>query len=162
MSSSSKDKGDRAERDVVDYIKPYCPNIRRGKAGAEKDLGDLFNYVDLDGDPWTIQIADRAWRSTSEIEAKVATAAVQAERAGTPWWVCIVKRAGCTDVGKWWAYMDVGMLIDLIGGWCDGWDGIDLFRAEPHRQAHGVARIDVSTWLALTAPEPAWTPEPPF
>ena len=76
MSSSSKDKGDRAERDVVDYIKPYCPNIRRGKAGAEKDLGDLFNYVDLDGDPWTIQIADRAWRSTSEIEAKVATAAV--------------------------------------------------------------------------------------
>lgn len=152
MASPSKDKGDRAERDFVTYTSAWFPNVRRGKAGGEKDLGDIFNIRDFDGDDWTVQVADRDWKGYGQIEAKAREAEQQAKRAGTLYWCMVVKRAGTADVGRWFVYMPPSMLIDLVGGW-DGADrAVDLRRCEAERE-HGLTCITVATWIALISPE---------
>ncbi len=152
MASPSKAKGDRAELAFVKHVTPWFPNARRGKAGAEKDLGDIFGVRDRDGDDWTVQIADRAvmLREHGAVLRKAAEAAEQSERAGTPFWCLVVKRAGCADVGQWFVWLPAWTL------YVSGHNVLDL---EPWDD---LACITVRTWLALIAPKPAWTPEPPF
>lgn len=112
MASPSKAKGDRAELAFVKHVTPWFPNARRGKAGAEADLGDIFGVRDRDGDDWTVQIADRAvmLREHGAVIRKAAEAAEQSERAGTPLWCLVVKRAGCADVGQWFVWLPTWML----------------------------------------------------
>lgn len=157
MASPSKAKGDRAELAFVKHIAPWFPNARRGKAGAEADLGDIFGVRDRDGDDWTIQVADRAvmLREHGAVLRKAAEAAEQSERAGTPFWCLVVKRAGCADVGQWFLWLPAWALCDAV---------LTPFRSGPNAYAtpDDLACITVRTWLALVAPEPAWTPEPPF
>jgi hypothetical protein len=153
VASPSKAKGDRAELAFVKHIAPWFPNARRGKAGAEADLGDIFGVRDRDGDEWTIQVADRAvmLREHGAVIRKAAEAAEQSERAGTPLWCLVVKRAGCADVDQWFVWLpawtlygDRGAEDADFGVWAD------------------LACVTVRTWLALVASPPAWTPEPPF
>jgi hypothetical protein len=154
VASPSKAKGDRAELAFVKHIAPWFPNARRGKAGAEADLGDIFGVRDRDGDDWTIQIADRAvmLREHGAVIRKAAEAAQQSERAGTPLWCLVVKRAGCADVGQWFVWLPTWML----------WRTPALPYYEGDLCDEDLVCVTVRTWLALIAPEPAWTPEPPF
>lgn len=147
MTNSSKDKGDRAELAFVKHIAPWFPNARRGKAGAEKDLGDIFGVRDRDGDDWTIQVADRAvmLREHGAVLRKAAEAAQQSERAGTPLWCLVVKRAGCADVGQWFVWLPVRYLAESFvrdGRWAPEETGVD-----------DLSCVTVRTWLALVAPE---------
>lgn len=159
MTNLSKTKGDRAELAFVKHIAPWFPNARRGKAGAEKDLGDIFGVKDRDGDDWTVQVADRAvmLREHGAVIRKAAEAAEQSERAGTPLWCLVVKRAGCADVGQWFVWLPAWALCDAV---------LTPFRAVPYYEGdlcdEDLVCVTVRTWLALIAPEPAWTPEPPF
>lgn len=155
MASPSKTKGDRAELAFVKHVTPWFPNARRGKAGAEADLGDIFGVRDRDGDDWTVQVADRAvmLREHGAVIRKAAEAAEQSERAGTPFWCLVVKRAGCADVGQWFVWLPFWMLAEATLG---------HFGQKAPVTGESLACIDVRTWLALIAPEPAWTPEPPF
>jgi hypothetical protein len=157
VASPSKAKGDRAELAFVKHIAPWFPNARRGKAGAEADLGDIFGVRDRDGDDWTIQIADRAvmLREHGAVIRKAAEAAEQSERAGTPFWCLVVKRAGCADVGQWFVWLPAWALRDAV---------LTPFRGGPNAYAtpDDLACVTVRTWLALIAPPAAWTPEPPF
>lgn len=145
MSTPQKRKGDKAERDVVKYLTPHAPKIRRTKAGGEKDLGDLVGYVDRAGNEWAIQVADRRWRGHGEILAKAAEAATQAEVMGVDWWVMIAKRPGCADVGGWFVWLPCWMLLDAF---CVCED-IDRVIAEPR----DLACVTVRAWLDLTSPE---------
>ena len=146
MSSPSKAKGDRAELAFVKHIAPWFPNARRGKAGAEKDLGDIFGVRDRDGDDWTIQIADRAvmLREHGAVLRKAAEAAQQSERAGTPLWCLVVKRAGCADVGQWFVWLPCSDLAAAMG---------HIFGLGVASPPDDLACITVRTWLALVAPE---------
>ena len=144
MASASKTKGDRAELAFVKHIAPWFPNARRGKAGAEKDLGDIFGVRDRDGDEWTVQLADRKWRKHSEVEAKAREAAQQSERAGTPMWCLVVKRAGCTDVGQWFVWLPAWML----------WNTRHMAYYEGDLPDEDLVCVTVRTWLTLIAPEP--------
>lgn len=169
MANPSKAKGDRAELAFVKHITPWFPNARRGKAGAEKDLGDIFGVRDRDGDDWTVQVADRAvmLREHGAVLRKAAEAAQQSERAGTPFWCLVVKRAGCADVGQWFVWLPLGDLAACISrSGCepshDG-DKLEAWLTDGHHDHWAdLAQVTVRTWLALIAPEPAWTPEPPF
>lgn len=166
MASPSKAKGDRAELAFVKHIAPWFPNARRGKAGAEADLGDIFGVRDRDGDDWTIQIADRAvmLREHGAVLRKAAEAAQQSERAGTPFWCLVVKRAGCADVGQWFVWLEAGALADVVGSFnVRGDHERGSWKSFLWSQTSSdLACVTVRTWLALIAPEPAWTPEPPF
>ena len=154
MTNPSKAKGDRAELAFVKHIAPWFPHARRGKAGAEADLGDIFGVRDRDGDDWTVQVADRAvmLREHGAVLRKAAEAAQQSERAGTPFWCLVVKRAGCADVGQWFVWLPAWMLWNV--------------RFWPYHEGdlpdEDLVGVTVRTWLAIIAPEPAWTPEPPF
>lgn len=140
--SPSKTKGDRCERAVLAYLAPHCPTLRRGKAGAEKDLGDLMNFRDRAGDEWCIQVADRDWRTFGEVEAKAAETSVQAARAGAPNWVMIVKRRGTSDVGRWFAYLPM-------------WALYLPFPPPPDDPMYAcLAQVPVRAWLSLVAPTP--------
>lgn len=132
MTGPAKRKGDAAERALVKHLNAHgFPLARRGRAGGEADLGDVFGIVDHGGDAWTVQVADRKWRSHSEIEAKAAEALVQAERAGTPLWCLVTKRPRASDVGDWFVWVPTWALL-------------------PHGQPD-LACITVRTWLGLMA-----------
>lgn len=145
MANPSKDKGDRAERAFIAHIAPWFPNARRGKAGAEADLGDIFGCLDRDGDDWTVQVADRKWRSHGELLAKAHQAAQQSERAGTACWCMVVKRPGCSDVGDWFVWLPVWLVVDTSDG---PWT-VDA--------VNDLAMVTVRTWLAMFAPHPVVT-----
>ena len=146
MTNAAKDKGDRAERHFVDHVAPWWPNARRGKAGGEADLGDIFNISDRHGDDWTVQVADRdiMARQHGKVIAKAREAAQQSERAGTPMWCLVVKRAGCgpTMVGDWFVWLPVWAVVDTNG------DGMWTRAAEDD-----LVCLTVRTWVAMFAPE---------
>lgn len=158
MTSPSKAKGDRAEVALVNYLRPWFPHIRRMKAGAEKDLGDIAGIRDRDGDDWTVQVADRkSLVNHGAVLAKAREAAEQSERAGTPLWMMVVKRPGCADVGQWfvwlpgwatkWMYFTglrtTGAVIPK-GQYIDGdWPDTD----------NDLVQLTVRAWVALVAPE---------
>lgn len=150
MSTPSKDKGDRAERDVVKHLAAHgFPHARRTKAGGEKDLGDLSGVVDRDGDLWCVQVADRRWRGHGEVLAKAAEAERQAILLAAPFWCLVAKRPGCSDVGDWFVWLPANLLADCVGSaGYNGWTGIP-------RPVPDLACVTVRTWLALVAPEAA-------
>lgn len=149
MTSPSKAKGDRAELAFVKHIAPWFPNARRGKAGAENDLGDIFGVRDRDADEWTIQVADRAvmLREHGAVLRKAAEAAQQSERAGTPLWCLVVKRAGCADVGQWFVWLPAWALYGAF------MSPFGIGDEDPQPEWADLACVTVRTWLALVAPE---------
>lgn len=150
MASPSKAKGDRAELAFVKHINAHgFPNARRGKAGAEKDLGDIFGVRDRDSDEWTVQVADRAilGREHGAVLRKAAEAAVQSERAGTPLWCLVVKRAGCADVGQWFVWLPAWALYGAFHS------SGRIYGEDAGNEWADLVCVTVRTWLALVAPE---------
>jgi hypothetical protein len=148
MSTPSKNKGDRAERDLVKHLQANgFPNCRRGKAGGEADLGDVFGVVDCDLDAWTVQVADRKWRNHGELEAKAREAGAQSDRAGTPFWCLVTKRPRCTDVGDWFVWLPAQTLVECAH------PPYGYGMAAPARVGGDLACITVRVWLLLVAPE---------
>lgn len=145
MSTPSKNKGDRAERDVVNYLRPYAPKIRRTKAGGEKDLGDVLGFTDRGAYSWTLQVADRKWAGHAQIINKTAEAAKQAANAGCDFWAMIAKRPGCKDVGDWFVWLPTWVLLDAVALSNDA----PRFDLEPS----DIACVTVRAWLELVAPE---------
>lgn len=142
MSNPQKTKGDVAERKLVAHLQANgFPHARRTKAGGEKDLGDLSGVIDRDGDLWCVQVADRRWRSHSEVEAKAAEAAAQAALLGAPLWCLVAKRPRASDVGDWFV-------------WLPAWE-LYGFALPPGlvRTFDDLACVTVRTWLALVAPD---------
>ena len=159
MSTPSKNKGDRAERALVAYLTPWWPNVRRTKAGGEKDLGDLSGLRDRDGDEWCVQVADRkSLVNHGAVLAKALEASCQALRLGAPWWVLVIKRPGCADVAEWFVWLPAGMLAEVMGRRSDLGVGVQSDGWQDIRKAgayNDLACITVRAWVALIAPEQA-------
>jgi hypothetical protein len=147
IGAANRARGKDTERKVAAYLAEHgLGNGRRNLAGYARDHGDIGPVLDRDGDAWCVEVKGPGHQPLpGEVEAWALEAEREAENAGVPCWLLVVRRAMLADVGRWWAYVDVGTLCDIIGG-------ADLFRCEPSAD-HGPARIDLRTWVALVAPE---------
>lgn len=91
MSNPNKAKGTKFESDVRDYLAAELADVpgvepRRVAQEGYLDTGDIHGV-----DPFVIQA--KAWRdTTAALREGVAGAAVQAQRAGRPFGVAVVKR----------------------------------------------------------------------
>lgn len=148
MSTPSKRKGDKAERDLVRYLNANgFPQARRTKAGGEKDLGDLSGVVDREGELWCVQVADRKWRNHGELLAKAATVPAQSEELHADWWCMVAKRPGCADPADWFVWLPCAFLLALVT--------FESLHEIGQVVGHDLACLTVRTWVALTAPEVA-------
>ena len=148
MSTPSKAKGDRAERQVAAYFQAHgFPRCRRTKAGGEKDLGDLSGVIDRFGVEWCVQVTDRVFSGHGALLAKAATVPSQAEALGGVYWCMVVKRPRAADVGDWFVWLPLPQLLSLV--------------VTPENFAVGetvvgddLACVTVRAWLALVGPDP--------
>lgn len=113
MANASKQKGDRAERAVVEYLRARGLDAYRIKAGARSDLGDIGLNPDLG---FLIEVRDRKrllvaewWRSTRERAAALGR---------RPLLICKLPRH--PNPGDWlWvcsAEIAVGVHLPVAGG----------------------------------------------
>lgn len=110
MSAASRDKGARAERAVVAHLRahgfPYAERRQGGTPGAD--------ITGCPGIAWEVKDHKRhdlaGWLRQAEAQRLAATAT---------YGPLIVKRAGTTDVGQWYAVLTVDQLLALLAeaGW---------------------------------------------
>ena len=147
MSTPSKAKGDRAERQVVAYFQAHgFPRCRRTKAGGEKDLGDLSGVIDRFGVEWCVQVTDRVFSGHGALLAKAATVPAQADALGSGWRCMVVKGPRAPDVGDWFVWLPLPQLLSLVDGLIPV-GGEDVVGGD-------LACVTVRAWLALVGPDP--------
>lgn len=140
IGAANRRRGKDTEQKVAAFLAARgIGNGRRNLAGYRRDHGDYGPIDDATGDRWAIEIKGPVAQPTpGQIEAWADEAAREAENAGAVLWVLIVRRPGCTDVGRWWAHLPVWMLWDAnrdhVGG-RDVWGTL--------------ARVDLAVWAAL-------------
>jgi Holliday junction resolvase len=105
--SRSRNKGARAERDVVAYLRANgFPYAERRLSGGVDDRGDVAGVPGL-----VIEVKDRTAHSFPEyvrqLEAEVSCVGVGAG-------LVIAKRAGTTDVGSWYAVTRVDWALEWL------------------------------------------------
>lgn len=106
MSSKAKQKGSKAEREVVKYLQEWWPYAERRLAGATDDKGDVSGVPGV-----CIEIKDHAkmalagWIEEMILETKNA-------RAWTG--VVIHKRRGKSNPADWYASMPVSNWVELL------------------------------------------------
>lgn len=156
IGRANRRNGRDAERKVRDHLRAWWPELDYTHAGGPSrqhtdDRGDLAPLIDRDGDHWTVQVkGPRSQPSPGEVERWAAEAAAQADANGRGGlWVLIVRRPGCADVGRWWAWLPLEM---LPGPDCDTlpW----LFDIPEH----DLVCLTLRSWVGLVAPKPAWLP----
>jgi hypothetical protein len=106
VSSKAKQKGSKAEREVVKYLQEWWPYAERRLAGATDDKGDVSGVPGV-----CIEIKDHAkmalagWIEEMILETKNA-------RAWTG--VVIHKRRGKSNPADWYASMPVSIWVELL------------------------------------------------
>lgn len=106
MTSRSKIKGSKAEREVVKYLNEWYPYAERRLAGATDDKGDVSGVPGV-----CIEIKDHAkmalagWIEEMLLETRNAKA-----------WTGVVihKRKGKSNPAEWYASMPVWMWVELL------------------------------------------------
>lgn len=115
---NSRDKGLKAERDLVRYLKPWFPKARRlVSTGWSTETGEHQDEGDIAGTPYL------CWQVKNQARPLVGKALgdvweetrVQAKATGSvP--LLAVKRAGTADVGRWTLYMSSWCYLDMMIG----------------------------------------------
>lgn len=112
MPNASRDKGNRAERDVVAALASVgIDSHRLGEQTSRR--GSLGDRGDVHAGPLCIQVKDWTGRPGSPpktigpraLAAIMAEAAEQCARAGLPLWLLIEKRRGYASALDWWVWM---------------------------------------------------------
>jgi len=141
VGAANRRRGKQTEQMVARFLESYgIGNGRRNLAGYARDHGDYGPIRDRDGDAWGVEI--KGWQdpTPAKIEAAAKEAAREAEHAGAPYWVLVVRRPGCAEVSRWWAVLPVMFLIELVdGAWTFGNDEL--------------VQVPLAVWAALVAPE---------
>ena len=106
MSSKSKAKGSKAEREVVAYLKQWYPYADRRLAGANLDKGDISGIPGV-----TIEIKNH---NRTDLAGWVSELLTEMTNDGAWTGTVIHKRKGKTDVGEWYATMPVNVWIALL------------------------------------------------
>jgi hypothetical protein len=144
IGASNRTRGKTTERAVAKYLHEHgLGDGRRNLAGYARDHGDYGPVIDRDGDLWAVEIkGPGAQPQPGQVEAWAAEAAREADHAGAPLWVLIVRRPGCADVGRWWAYLPLWALYGDRGA------------EEQNPVVWGdLACVTLRAWVALVAPE---------
>jgi len=144
IGASNRTRGKTTERAVAKYLHEHgLGDGRRNLAGYARDHGDYGPVTDRDGDLWAVEIkGPGAQPQPGQVEAWAAEAAREADHAGAPLWVLIVRRPGCADVGRWWAYLPLWALYGDRGA------------EEQNPVVWGdLAFVTLRAWVALVAPE---------
>lgn len=115
----SADKGKRAERAVVAYLRPLCPaswNVRRAVETGTADRGDPGDVAGIPG--VCVQVKDTD-SSRSMVDGYLASclADVRQQRvvSGKRVGLLVQKRQGRADAADWWAWLTVGELTRVTG-----------------------------------------------
>ena len=96
MTNPSKDKGDRAERELVAWLRSNgYPTAHRSRAGWSDDVGDVLGVPDL-----CIEVKSA---KTMRLGPWLDELDVERANAGQPRGVLVVKRPGWSDPGEWFA-----------------------------------------------------------
>lgn len=105
MSSPEKQKGDRAERAVVEFLNREGITAHRIRAGSPDDVGDIEAHADL-----VIEVKDRG---KIDLPAWLRKLAVQKANKDAAFGVIIVKKRGSADPLEWAYVMDSATFLNL-------------------------------------------------
>lgn len=104
MSNPSMRKGSSFERRVATYLAQWWEWAdRRVKTGA-RDTGDITGIRG-----WTVEVK----YGVRDLSAGVNEARIEAENAGTRWWVAVIRKPGA-PVERCYAVMDVEEWVRLV------------------------------------------------
>jgi hypothetical protein len=100
MTNPQKQKGDRAERDLVKWFQAHgYADAERARAGWEADKGDIMGIpartIEVKSQK---QLKVNEWLDETEVERK---------NGRQPIGLLIVKRPGQSDPGDWWVVQRV-------------------------------------------------------
>ena len=105
MSSPEKQKGDRAERAVVDFLNAHGIDAHRIRAGSPDDIGDIEAHPDL-----VIEVKDRG---KIDLPAWLRKLATQKANKDAAFGVIIVKKRGSSDPLDWSYVVDAATFLNL-------------------------------------------------
>lgn len=153
VGASNRRRGKDTERKVATYLEAHgLGDGRRNLAGYARDHGDIGPVTDRDGDLWAVEV--KGWQDPTpgKVEAAAREAAREAEHAAVPLWVLVVRRPGCADVGRWWAWVTSHTAAVL--------HATDDARLAGTYAAHpdDLVCLTLRAWVALVAPDQEATP----
>lgn len=104
VGASNRRRGATCERTVARYLSAWWPDCVRAIRNTTPDPGDLANT------------SPSLWWSVKDcaVERYPEWFAEMAEKAAGRVGVLVVRRRGCADVGRWWCWLRLDDLRDLI------------------------------------------------
>ena len=105
MTSPEKQKGDRAERAVVDFLRSRGIEAHRIRAGSPDDMGDIEIHPDI-----VVEVKDRG---KLDLPAWLRTLGVQKANKDAAFGVIIVKKRGSSDPLEWAYVLDAATFLNL-------------------------------------------------
>jgi Holliday junction resolvase len=105
MTSPEKQKGDRAERAVVDFLRSKGIEAHRIRAGSPDDIGDIEIHPDI-----VVEVKDRG---KLDLPAWLRNLAVQKANKDAAFGVVIVKKRGSSDPLEWAYILDAATFLNL-------------------------------------------------
>lgn len=116
MTNPQKQKGDRAERAVRDYLQTIWPNTRKTKAGFDDDLGDVI--AETSRGLLCVQVKDVAspqWKTWfTQLEDQVENLRANTTKPVVGG-VLVWKTRGSADPANWRAITTLNKVPGLIG-----------------------------------------------
>lgn len=105
LGASNRRRGATCERTVARYLTTWWPDCVRAIRNTTPDPGDLANT------------SPSLWWSVKDcsVERYPEWFAEMAEKAAGRIGVLVVRRRGCADVGRWWAWLQALDLRELWG-----------------------------------------------
>ena len=108
MSSPEKQKGDRAERVVVEWLHDLgFPKAHRIRAGSPDDIGD----IELGVPGVVIEVKDRG---KLDLPAWIRKLLVQKANKDAAIGVIVVKKRGSSDPFEWSYVIDAATLVNIL------------------------------------------------
>lgn len=120
MVNPNKRKGDKAERDVRDYLQTFWPDTFKTKAGFNDDLGDVIARAPFGR--LVVQVKDVAnpnWKKWyqqlgSQVDAATTAYGEFTSREVVAGGVIVHKLRGTSNVGMWRAVVPLASLRALL------------------------------------------------
>ena len=116
MANANKQRGDRAERAVRDYVVDRYPGSFKTRAGFDDDLGDVVVAFGLERVVLQVKdVASPLWKKWHEQVAEQVETCRRASH-GVPvlGGLIVHKRRGIADPAHWNAVGTLGAVLDLL------------------------------------------------
>lgn len=147
MSAAHNAVGKQTEQMVARWLRDHggYPHAERTvRTGYRTAAREVVDAGDIDGVPYVVQV--KSLRPADRMEREVPGWLVETERqrqaAGTRVGLLIVRRWGTTDVGRWWAFLPLGVLTGVSPGWPAGPEPMPARLEVRHAVALIRARLD--------------------